>query len=306
MEFLKVYDDVVKEFGFGIRCGIYSKILEFHMNGAACHMSKQGMAAFIQCRKSSVCEAIAYLLEDTEHVLDVVDGKKKRIELADADGKPIPKEPYIIATHRKKDNGSADTTVYSINERHELFKRIMSNSETDSPKSGQGSPKIGQGGCPENGQGVVQKSDKGLSENRTEKENINRELEQRKGEERNAHARDSAPDVKNSFSVNSGNQPKELTKEQENHIRYGFKYQGVKHSAGYYIEKCKKYGYDIVIGFIHDDGVPENPNEEADIKNAEMYALLSDGDIETQRILENGGFIKDGQLYDSLGTPILC
>ena len=163
MEFLKVYDSVVQEFGFGVRCAVYSKILEFHMNGLTCLMSKKTLAEFIQCRKSSVCDALAFLLEDTEHAIEVINGKKKRIECADSAGNPIPKEPYIFATYRKKDDGSADTTVYVINEKHRLFKSITE------PKTG--SPEIGQG-SPKNGQRVVQKSDRGLSENRTEKENL--------------------------------------------------------------------------------------------------------------------------------------
>lgn len=71
-----------------------------------------------------------------------------------------------------------------------------------------------------------------------------------------------------------------LTEEQENHIRHGFLYGQCKHKAGYYIEKCKTYCYDKVIGFIYDDGGTENPNERADIETAKYYANL----ISSERI----------------------
>lgn len=68
--------------------------------------------------------------------------------------------------------------------------------------------------------------------------------------------------------------PLPLTDEQINHIKYGFKYDACKHSAGYYIEKCRTYGYDKVIGFIYDDGGKDNPKEQDDMKYAEYLSKL--------------------------------
>lgn len=323
MEFLKVYDEVVKEFGFGIRCGIYSKILEYHLNGATCYMSKKSMAEFMQCKKSTVCDALVYLLEDTEHVVDVTDGKRKRIQCADANGKQIPKEPYIKSIHRKKDDGSADTTVYVINEDHELFKKIRSSSDLGCLDSGQGSPKIGQGvvrksdnGSPKIGQGVVQNSDKGLSENRTEKENTKRESFNRKSEERRveqrARAQSPAPDVENSNSSES----EELTEEQKDHIKYGFIYptEKRKHKAAHYLSLYPKYSYDTIIGFLEDDTTPrskadewqarENEKQIEDAMNQGKVQLYNGEWIDGKKDDDGIIHLPDGKMIDELGYEV--
>lgn len=295
MQFLKVYDDVVKEFGFDIRCGIYSKILEFHTNGASCYMSIESMRKFLNCGKTTIREALAYLTEDTVHVIEKVNGKSKRMELADINGKPVPKEPYIIATHRKRDDGSADTNVYAINERHDLFKRIVSHESggTESALGGTESV-LGVVRNPEEGwYGIrTRGGTESVPKKRNEKENLNRKS-----------GRENAPTAS------------DLTEEQINHIKYGFRYDRSKHKSGYYIAKCKKYGYDTVIGFIHDDGIPENPNELSDIETAKMYSAVTSeraGQVQLMSgewidgVKDEHGYIHtpDGRLLDVTGNEI--
>lgn len=90
-----------------------------------------------------------------------------------------------------------------------------------------------------------------MHEMHTEKENMNKRNEKKKiiGEG------EKIPTPKNHDSFS-------LSEEQKNHIIYGYDYNGCKHTANYYIELVKQYGYNKVLQFLADDAKPKTADEE--------------------------------------------
>ena len=231
MPFYKLHSWIIREFGFSREMAAYMLIYSFYENGLPCVLSKSQFAEFLQCDRR---QAIRTLNELTE-------------------------AGYIAAElHKREDGNDFLKTEYHIIESKALEMQESENeasAEECTRGSGKnvtrGSDKITTRGS---GKNVTRGSGKNVTSTIIENKKENKK---REGERESGAAAPPHPPTRSRY---------ELTEEQERTLR-SYDYSAVKghRQPEHYIRLAEKYGFDMALSFLLEDGGRERRRSESTI-----------------------------------------